>query len=195
MTSCHKTPGQDNWLLTQHISKDISQEIDTYPITIYVDIISRLSPSCKGACNNTMEVHRFITDSQQLPDVNQKTGTFIGTISQQPSVTGTTSLTFTLGPTQDGFYLGIRSPGSCYTINGLTIYRERCPLQQVGLALYPDIQTPTSGQVQVDATCVESASAEGSLDLTCASNGEWTGSPSCSCDCGYVESPSSCTGN
>ncbi len=101
---------------------NISQEIDTYPITIYVDIISRLSPNCKGACNNTMEVHRFITDSQQLPDVNQKTGTFIGTISQQPSVTGTTSLTFTLGPTQDGFYLGIRSPGSCYTINGLTMY-------------------------------------------------------------------------
>ncbi len=189
MVACTETPGQDNWLLTQHISKDISQENDTYPITIYVDTEWTLS-TCAGTCNRTLEVHRFITDSQQLPDVSQRTGTSIGTISsEQISVTGTTSLTFTLGPTQDGFYLCIRSTGSCYTINRLSIYKTICPYKQNGLVIYSETAAPQEGGPNVisDAQCVSNASASGGVSIMCSDSGVWSGNPLCSCNGGYVE--------
>ncbi len=191
--------GQENWLLTQHISKDISQQSDTYGITVFVDIKWRFDCT-DDSCSRNLQVHRFIANTQQLPDVSQRIATFLGSLTNYSGSFGSRTLSFTLGTSQDGFYIGIRSTGSCIAIDQLTVRRQRCPPQQVELALYPDTHTPEFGQVQVDATCVDGASADSSLRLVCESSGAWMGSPTCSCDCGYVESSNSsssprfCTG-
>lgn len=187
----YKTPGQDNWLITQYITKEISHEKD---VSVKVDIDWRLS-SCSGACKRTLEVHRFLSDSEELPDVNKATDTLIGEVSsKQSSGEGSTALSFTLAAEKNGFYLGVRSTGSCYMIYRIAAYCLRCPAKNDSLVLYPEVAAPASGEIQVDAACVDGATAVGSLRLSCNSDGEWTGSPACTCDCGYIEDSSSCKG-
>ena len=96
--------------------------------------------------------------------------------------------TFTLDPSDTGFYVALQDTGTCVGISRLRVYRYNCPSRQVGLVLYPEVPAKVSGSVNVKLTCVDNASIpESESDtVTCSSDGKWSSNiPLCECDLGY----------
>ena len=102
---------------------------------------------------------------------------------------------FTMNPSDNGFYVAIHDAGTCIEISRLRVYHYICPSQQKGLVLYPEIPTPVSGSVIVQFTCVDNASIpESESDtVTCNHDGTWsTEVPVCECDVGYENTGTNC---
>ena len=101
--------------------------------------------------------------------------------------------TFTLDPSDTGFYVAIRDKGTCVGISRLRVYHYNCPSRQVGLVLYPEAPAPVSGSVNVNIKCVDNAVVSGSPQVTCHSNGTWgPENPVCECRPGYEERQGEC---
>ena len=83
---------------------------------------------------------------------------------------------FTLDPSETGFYVALQDTGTCVGISRLRVYRYTCPSRQVGLVLYPETPAPASGSVNVYFTCVDNASIPESESDTviCNHNGMWS---------------------
>ena len=95
---------------------------------------------------------------------------------------------FTLDPSETGFYVALRDKGTCVGISRLRVYHYICPSRQGGLVLYPETPAPVSGSVNVQFTCVDNAhiSETESDTVTCHSNATWsTDIPPCECNLGY----------
>ena len=101
---------------------------------------------------------------------------------------------FTLDPSDTGFYVAIRDVGTCVGISRLRVYRYICPSQQKGLVLYPETPAPVSGSLNVQFTCVDNAESE-SDTVTCYHNGTWSAEvPVCECNVGYENTGTNCGG-
>ena len=193
---CGYTVGdQNNWLFTQHISKDIDSERNNYPVDVVVTITFNFQ-SCRerNDCNRQFKVYRYITNSPTSISDHQTTSKYteIATVSRPETanadaVTNET-LMFQLQPNQMGFYLGVQDfgLGTCLGMSRLLVYRLNCrPFQSV-LVLYPDTPAPRDGSSSVDITCASDASVIGSAGVTCLSNGSWGPEiPECRCDPGF----------
>ena len=95
--------------------------------------------------------------------------------------------TFTLDPSETGFYVALQDTGTCVGISRLRVYRYNCPSRQVGLVLYPETPAPVSGSVTINVKCVDNAVASGSTQVTCHSNGTWGPDTSqCECSLGFA---------
>ena len=97
---------------------------------------------------------------------------------------------FTLDPSDTGFYVAIRDTGTCVEISRLRVYRHICPSHQEGLVLYPETPAPVSGSVNVQLTCVDNAyiSESESDVVTCNYDGTWGNDfPVCECNLGYAD--------
>ena len=103
--------------------------------------------------------------------------------------------TFTLDPSETGFYVALQDTGTCVGISRLRVYRYNCPSRQVGIVLYPETPASLSDKDDVNISCVPNADISGSPQVTCRSNGTWgPENPVCKCDCGYEERPGECFG-
>ena len=101
--------------------------------------------------------------------------------------------TFTLGPSETGFYVALQDTGTCVGISRLRVYRYNCPPRQVGLAFYPETPAGVSDIQDVNVSC--NATNYGSPQVTCHSNGTWgPENPACKCECGFEEKSSQCSG-
>ena len=96
--------------------------------------------------------------------------------------------TFTLDPSETGFYVALQDTGTCVGISRLRVYHYNCPSRQVGLVEYDETPAPDSGSVNVNFSCVENANILESVSktVTCHSNATWsTDIPTCECNLGY----------
>ena len=111
------------------------------------------------------------------------------------SVSFTHTFTFTLQPSQTGFYIAVEDRGTCVGITRIRVYRRNCKFQEVGLVVYPSAPAPVSGSARVDISCVENAEVVGSSSVTCQSDGTWGNeSPVCQCRLGYEDRDTECFG-
>ena len=158
-----------------------------YDVTITVNVTYGIT-NCNTSrgCIGRFNIHNYKVDSPQSRSTYRDTRRYslIGTADTR-FIRTTETFEFTLSASERGFYLAFRDEGTCGTINRVIVYRQRCPAQQIGLVVYPEIPSPASGTVEAEASCVENAHAVSDLGLMCDSEGTWTGSPLCSCDAGY----------
>ena len=102
--------------------------------------------------------------------------------------------TFTLDPSETGFYVALQDTGTCVGISRLRVYHYNCPSRQVGIVVYPDTPASLSDREDVNISCVLNANISGSPQVTCRSNGTWgPQNPVCKCDCGFEEKSSECS--
>ena len=163
------------------------QEVDNYSIVISVQVTYNIS-ACFIVlrCVQNFKINYYKTNSPQNQSNYQDTDKYTHLATLSASNTNFTS-TFTLTPSEDGFYLAFQDEGTCIELVQVIVYQLRCPPQQVGLVSYPDTPSPLTGQVEVQGSCKDGAHPEGSLTLMCNSDGTWSGSPACSCDVGYKQ--------
>ena len=108
--------------------------------------------------------------------------------------------TFTLDPSETGFYVALQDSGTCVGISRLRVYHYNCQSRQVGLVDYPETPASLSDQT-INTSCAKNATNYGRPQVTCRSNGTWGHeNPVCKCDCGNVsviveEKPPECNGN
>ena len=178
---------QDNWLFTQHISKDVNVD---YDISICINITYRVIRCLASlGCVKDVGVYHYITD-EPLPEAqftNTDNYTLQHTISPPNTSTQIENVCFTLSSSQRGFYLAFRDQGSCFTLWRIYIHGTRCPQQQIGLVLFPETQSPSKGSADrgTVAECVRDASPVTSLNLKCDDEGAWDTTPVCECNPGY----------
>ena len=112
-----------------------------------------------------------------------------------PLLTVVNTFSFTLQPSQTGFYIGIQDTGTCVGITRMRVYHNNCKSFQRGLVLYPDAPAPVSDSVNIDIQCVDNAVASGSARVTCCSDGRWgPQNPVCQCRLGYEDRGTECVG-
>ena len=95
--------------------------------------------------------------------------------------------TFTLDPSETGFYVALQDAGTCVGISRLRVHHYICPSRQEGLVLYPEVPAPISGSVNVTVKYVNNAVVSGSPQVTRHSNGTWgPDTARCECNLGYA---------
>ena len=110
-------------------------------------------------------------------------------------VTYPDTYSFTLDPSDTGFYIAIRDSGTCVGISRLRVYHYICQSRQVGLVLYPEALAPISGSVNISFSCVDNAHIPEDEDQTtkCNNNGEWDiDTPVCECNLGFEDRGTEC---
>ena len=111
------------------------------------------------------------------------------------SLAPSTTLNFTLQPSQTGFYIAVQDNGTCSIISRIKVYRNNCKSVQRGLVLYPDAPAPVSDSVNINIQCVDNAVVSGSVRVTCGSDGRWgPQNPVCQCRLGYEDRRTECVG-
>ena len=141
----------------------------------------------------------YKTNTQQLPSTTgsgyMNTENYEQFGRARPSSTNslyTETYSFTLDPSDTGFYVALRDIGTCVGISRLRVYHYICPSQQKGLVLYNETHVPESGSVNVNFNCVDNAESE-SDTVACNHDGTW-GVPVCKCNVGYENKTTKCDG-
>ena len=186
---------QDNWVFTQHISKDVDPALDNYPIQINVNITNRLS-SCirRFGCNPQFKAYLNLTNTPTDADItgsgfmNTENYELLETIRPNgTTMTFHTVVTFMMQPGETGFYLALRDQGTCVEISRILVQRFNCAPFQDGLIIYPDSPAPVTGSAPVAVSCVSNGAVSSqSPHAQCGSNGQWVSqTPTCGCSPGY----------
>ena len=184
---------QNNWLFTQHISKDFDATTYNYDVAIQVEAIYSLQ-SCRErqGCKQRFNLLHYMTNSQRLPStsgsgyMNTQNYEVFAVPVGEPSTNYNNTYTFTLPPSFTGFYVALQDIGSCIALSRLRVYRNNCKSFQTGLVTYPDAPAPVTDKVSVKFLCVSNGEAMGKDTVECRSDGTWvTGSPKCGCRPGY----------
>ena len=114
---------QNNWLFTQHISKDIEPDVD-YDVTIFVNITYRLT-NCRTdlGCVPRFKILNYKTNSPQSQSNYRDTGRYniIGTADTIFTRT-TENFDFQLSSSERGFYLAFQDEGTCITLSQVIVY-------------------------------------------------------------------------
>ena len=193
---------QNNWLFTQHISKDFDNTY-SYDVTIHVRATyAVVNCRIRHGCRQGFDLLHYFKNDSQLPST-EGTGymnmenyeKFAEPYAPSPISTYTNTYSFTLPPSFTGFYIAARNTGSCIDLERLRVYRNNCKYREVGLVIYPDVPAPVSDPANIDISCVKNAVVSGSARVTCSSNGTWgPENPACQCRLGYEEMQSVCVG-
>ena len=126
----NKRKDQDNWLFTQHISKDFDYSVHNYAVNITVQIIYAVQ-SCRLrilGCNMEFRLLNYKTNTSQLPSttgrgyMNTENYEQFGKTRPISTLPYFEKYNFTLDPSDTGFYVAIRDTGTCVGISSLRVY-------------------------------------------------------------------------
>ena len=194
MFACGFTIGlQDNWLITQHISR----QTDTLLPQVTVIVEYEFS-SCEAAsdCARTFSVQRYDTSTINATAARDTTKyTQVANVASE-DITGderqneTINMDFTGSET--GFYLAIRDQDSCLFVTRILVFYYMCPAVTENLIIFPETLAPpistTSQPISVDGEqCVENASPTVGDNpiVTCSQGGIWSIIIDCTCNSGF----------
>ena len=171
-------------------------EIKVEVIYALQDCISELG------CDIGFRLLNYKINTPQVPSITESgymnTNNYeqLGRASSTMQAAQNETYTFTLDPSDTGFYVALQDTGTCVGISRLRVYHYNCPSRQEGLVLYPETPAPANfSSVDVRFTCVDNAhTSESESDTTtCHSNGTWaTDIPVCECNLGYENRGTEC---
>ena len=117
---------QDNWLFTQHISKNISAELNT---TVFVNVTYKIDDEACNVdlgCKRLFELYYYVVNFQQSRRdyYNISRYTLLSIVSPGDSQVENVieEQNFTLSPQQSAFYIAIRDIGTCMSVSRITVY-------------------------------------------------------------------------
>ena len=200
---CGFTAGrQDNWIITQHISRMVNGTA-LQQVTVKVEF--RMS-TCNilNNCRRSFSVQKYETSTINVTAArNLSNYEFVGQIVPRDgsgSVRENKSVELNFATEATGFYLGIQDDTSCIVIHRVLVFYYVCPAVTSDLIARPETIAPISGARQVVGQCVENASPESGVGprFICSQSGIWSVNigAECVCDSGFQSSSDgrSCVG-
>ena len=200
---------QENWLITQHISRELAggQRLRKVTVQFSVALNSRcdISPHIGPQCRRSFDVYKWQTSTIDR-DGARNTSNYdrVDRVSLQasdrfgPSIE---SLDIDLDA-ESGFYLAVVDLGTCITITRILVFYYVCPAETSQLITRPEtIQALSMNNLVVTITgeCIGNSSTEsGSPPLVnCDEKGQWNVITQCHCNPGYEldDTQEQCSGN
>ena len=182
---------QENWLITQHISRVLSGGQRLRKVTVQFNVTINLDDDgcdVSRMCRQSFDAYKWQTSIfNETSARNTDSYEFVDRVSP----TATSGAGFNIEyvdielDAEDGFYLAVVDLSTCIAIERILILYYVCPEETSQLISRPE----TVGDVQplVDGHCVENSSpASGpSPLLLCSDRGEWEVRIPCLCNPGY----------
>ena len=190
---CGFTAGrQDNWLITQHISRIVNGTA-LQQVTVQVDFIMNTC-DVDNNCQRSFAIHKYETSTIDTTAAgNLNNYEFVGRIVPRDgsgSVRENGSVEINFATEAAGFYVGIRDVSSCIVIHRVLVFYYVCPAVTSDLIARPETIAPiiggTAPTVQVVGQCVEGTQPENGVEprLTCSPMGIWSVNLGSGCVCG-----------
>ena len=192
---CGFTAGrQDNWLITQHISRMVNGTV-LEQVTVQVDFT--LNSCMRNDCTRRFAIQRYETSIINVANArNLRNYQLVNRIDPRddltPTVRENASLEIGFRRQDTGFYLGIQDITSCLTIHRVLVFYYVCPAMTSDLIIHSETIAPVVGDstpVEVVGQCVENASPENGIEprLTCSPMGIWSviSGAGCVCNSGF----------
>ena len=191
---------QDNWLITQHISRNISGILLDQAVVQVEFEFNGCTESV--SCAQTFTIQRYDTsiidptaaanisnyrlvDTIALNDITgnirQNETAFIDFGADEAEAVGDAT----------GFYLAFRDSSSCLSIHRVLVFYSVCPAVTQDLIIHPETRAPridpgtsSSEPITLTGTCVENAQPEvgDSPRISCSGGGVWYTVIGCVCD-------------
>ena len=189
---CGFTAGtQDNWVITQHISRMVNGTA-LQQVTVQVDFII-IACNIENNCSRSFAVHKYETSTISTTAArNLSNYELVGLIvprNGSGSVRENASVNINFDTEATGFYLGIQDETTCIVIHRVLVFYYVCPAVTSDLITRPETIAPiiggTAPPVQVVGQCVENASPENGVQpgLTCSQRGDWSVNIGAGCVC------------
>ena len=183
---------QDNWLITQHISR----VVDGVPLEqVNVEVEFQLV-GCTASinCQRTFVVNKYETSTispSEAADVsNYDTVERLAPTDNSGTVAENQTAVLDFETQETGFYVAIRDQGSCIVISRLLVFYYVCPAGVQDLIELPETIAPRIGQgsmpILSTGRCVANASPTTNGSVVCNSGGVWSTDVECTCDQGYT---------
>ena len=194
---------QDNWLITQHISRMVNGTA-LQQVTVQVDFIMNTC-DIDNNCRRSFAIHKYETSTINTTAArNLSNYEFVNQIVPRDgsgSVRENGSVNVNFATEATGFYLGIQDVSSCIVIHRVLVFYYVCPAVTSDLITRPETIAPiiggTAPTAQVVGQCVEGTQPENGVEprLTCSPMGIWLvnlGS-GCVCGSGFQSSSDGCS--
>ena len=181
---------QDNWLITQHISRVIDgTETRLRQVSVMVEFQLQLV-NCHAVCQRTFILNVWETSSADRNaarnTANYRAFSTVAPDRSDDVFNRTIELNFMTE--EDGFYLGIRDETSCFALSRVIVFYHVCPDDVSDLVVRPETIAPRihrEGLLEkVTTKCVPEAIPENSeVVLNCAQGGVWSAIAGSGCQC------------
>ena len=179
---------QDNWIITQHISRMVNG-FALQQVIVQVDFVINTC-DINNDCRRSFAIHKYETSTIDTTAArNLSNYELVGQIVPRDgsgSVRENGSVNINFATEATGFYLGIQDETSCIVIHRVLVFYYVCPAMTSDLITRPETIAPISGARQVVGQCVENArpqSGAGPLFI-CSQNGIWSSNIGTGCVCG-----------
>ena len=182
---------QDNWLITQHISRMVNGTA-LQQVTVQVDFIM---DTCNigNDCRRAFAIYKYETSTINATAArNLSDYEFVNQIvsrdgSGNVRENGSVNINFATEAT--GFYVGIQDVSSCLVIHRVLVLYYVCPAMTSDLIARPETIAPIIGAstpVQVVGECVENAHPQSGAGprFVCSQSGVWSLNLGSGCVCG-----------
>ena len=191
---CGFTAGrQDNWIITQHISRMVNG-FALQQVIVQVDFVINTC-NIDNDCRRSFAIQKYETSTiNTIAARNLSNYEFVGQIVPRDgsgSVRENKSVELNFATEATGFYLGIQDDTSCISIHRVLVFYYVCPAVTSDLIARPETIAPISGASQVVGQCVENASPQSGAGplFICSPSGVWSSTGTgCVCGLGFQSS-------
>ena len=178
---------QNNWLITQHISRQPVSGVLVSHVNVELDMeLNECDPT--ELCRPSIEVYKWETSTVNTTLATNTTHyDRVGEISS-PSDSSTVRFNGTahidLTSEESGFYLAFVDLGTCITIYHVLVSYNICPAGIEDLVFLPETLAPTA---ELSGQCIDNSSTADGADpvIRCSNEGEWELESGCLCNPGY----------
>ena len=175
VTVCGFSAGaQSNWLITQHISRELAGGQRLQKVTVQFKFILS-GCDISRQCRQSFDVYKWQTSTQNRTAArNTESYERVGRVfpnDTSGTVQSTKSLDIELNA-ESGFYLAVVDLSTCILIHRVLVFYYVCVSETSDLITRPEainVATNVTGQ------CVENSSADGEPNpiLRCGDEGQW----------------------
>ena len=191
---------QENWLITQHISRELAGGQRLQKVTAQFHITFNGCDESR-LCRQTFDVYKWQTSTtNEIAARNTNNYEQVDRVSPQLS-DGTESSIESLDidlDAESGFYLAVVDLSTCIIISRILVFYYVCPAETSQLITRPEVIQAISPDVTIDGECVENSSTQSGLMplLSCDDEGQWKVLIPCHCNPGYelVDGQQQCSG-
>ena len=182
---------QSNWLITQHISRELAGGQRLQKVTVQFKFILN-GCDISRQCKQSFDVYKWQTSTPNRTSArNTESYERVGSVlpnDTSGTVQSTKSLDIELNA-ESGFYLAVVDFGACINIQSILVFHYVCVSETSDLITRPE--TTNIGTI-ITGQCVENSSTDGEPNpiLRCGDEGEWEIVIPCHCNPGHERNDS-----